>query len=275
MAGDPAGVRQVIWLVGGTSEARTVAAALLARGLGVVVTTATEVPSALPDNPRLSWRPGRLHPEEMTAFIAREAISLVIDASHPYAREVQESARRAATRSGIAYLRFERPGAGLAAAWVCWAASHEEAARLAFSFGRSVLLTTGSSHLAPYVQAARQTGLPLFARVLPHPSAEVACQAAGLDPACLIEARGPFGVEENRETIQRLGIGVLVTKDSGQSGGVPEKLEAARLEGCQVVALCRSVPVVEGVHSTLDSLLAALDALIAAGRGNAISGSRG
>ena len=249
----------MIWLVGGTSEARVVAAALLARGLGVVVTTATEVAPSLPVHPRLCWRPGRLAPDEMTAFIEREGVSSVIDASHPYARLVQESSRRAAELRGIAYLRYERPASGLAGAEVSWADSHEEAARLAFSFARPVLLTTGSSHLAPYVRAARKAGLPLFARVLPNPTAQAAGLAAGLDPSFLIQARGPCGVEENREIIQRLGIGVLVTKDSGEPGGVPAKIEAARLEGCRVVALRRPAAASEVVHTSLAALLEAVD----------------
>jgi precorrin-6A/cobalt-precorrin-6A reductase len=44
---------------------------------------------------------------------------------------------------------------------------------------------------------------------------------------------------ENRETIRKLNIGVLVTKDSGAAGGVMEKLEAARIEGCKVVMIKR------------------------------------
>jgi precorrin-6A/cobalt-precorrin-6A reductase len=44
---------------------------------------------------------------------------------------------------------------------------------------------------------------------------------------------------ENRATIRKYGIGVVLTKDSGTAGGVPEKLEAARLEGCRVVVVRR------------------------------------
>jgi precorrin-6x reductase len=46
-------------------------------------------------------------------------------------------------------------------------------------------------------------------------------------------------VEQTVGVIRHHGIGVLVTKDGGAEGGVPEKLEAARLAGCEVVVVAR------------------------------------
>ncbi len=51
--------------------------------------------------------------------------------------------------------------------------------------------------------------------------------------------RGPFTVEENLATIERFGIGCVVTKDSGSAGGTWEKIEAARIAGCIVVVVQR------------------------------------
>ena len=66
-----------------------------------------------------------------------------------------------------------------------------------------------------------------------------ACLQAGIPPQHILAGRGPFSVEQNRRHIRAFGIGVLVTKDSGRAGGVPEKLQAARSEHCRVVALRR------------------------------------
>jgi precorrin-6A/cobalt-precorrin-6A reductase len=46
-------------------------------------------------------------------------------------------------------------------------------------------------------------------------------------------------VEENLAVLRRYKIGVMVTKDSGAAGGVPAKIEAARLHGCRVVVVQR------------------------------------
>ncbi|HSR13508.1 MAG TPA: precorrin-6A/cobalt-precorrin-6A reductase, partial [Thermodesulfobacteriota bacterium] len=67
-----------------------------------------------------------------------------------------------------------------------------------------------------------------------------------------LSGRGPFSVDENRRAIREYGIGTLVTKDSGAMGGVPEKLEAARLENCRVVVVKRSQDLKGTFESTAD-----------------------
>jgi len=77
----------------------------------------------------------------------------------------------------------------------------------------------------------------------------------------VVTGKGPFSVDENRSIIQCFGVRVLVTKDSGAAGGVPEKLEAARLEGCRVVVVRRPKPpgvYFDQMESLMPALLAAL-----------------
>ena len=66
-----------------------------------------------------------------------------------------------------------------------------------------------------------------------------ACRAAGIPEDRIIAGRGPFSVEENLAAIQRFGIGVIVTKDSGRSGGVEAKLAAAHQVHCRVIVIRR------------------------------------
>lgn len=110
---------------------------------------------------------------------------------------------------------------------------------MAFAFGRPVLVTTGSRNLASYSEAARRTGIPLTVRVLDIPESLDACRAAGIPEDRIIAGRGPFSVEENLAAIGRFGIGVIVTKDSGRSGGVEAKLDAARQANCRVIVIRR------------------------------------
>lgn len=229
----------MILLLGGTSETAPLASALLETGLTVLVSTATDATLALPQHPRLQRRHGRLDATAMMALMRELGVRVMIDAAHPYASQAQDQAQQAAAALGLPYLRWERRTTDFAGFPVIWAEDHTHAARLACADGRPVLLTTGSRHLAPYVAQASLTGTRLLARVLPHAESRHAVAQAGLHPDQIIWGQGPFSTETNRVHIRQHGIGVLVTKDSGQAGGVPAKLQAAQMEQCLVIAVRR------------------------------------
>lgn len=229
----------MILLLGGTSEAATIAAALAAAGVRVLVSTATELASSVGVSPLVAVRTGALDDEGLGALIAETRARAVVDATHPYASAVTQNAQRAAARACVPYLRYLRPAALEGEAGIVAAADHAQAAASAFLPGRPVLLTIGTRNLMPYLREARRTGVPVVARVLPSPESLRACAAAGLSAGQIVAGQGPFSVEQNVDVIRRHGIGVLVTKDGGAAGGVPEKLEAARREGCEIVVVAR------------------------------------
>jgi len=253
----------VILLLGGTSETAPLAAAFTARGWPTLVSTATDVPLKLPEDPLLARRNGRLNQEQMEGLIRFGQIRLLVDATHPFATEAHVTAVAAATATDIPCLRWQRQQGDWQYGGTIRVTSHAEAAHQAVSFGRPILLTTGSRNLSPYVEAAAAAAVPLFARVLPHPESEQACRAVGLRPDQIIAARGPFSVEDTVLLIHHHTIGVLVTKDSGAAGGLPEKLEAARQTGCRVVLICQPHQPVGAVdYNTLADISAAVAVLL-------------
>ena len=253
----------MIMLLGGTSETAPLAGALLQAGYRVLVSTATDAPLSLPVHPRLERRHGRLDGTAMVELMRRRHIRALIDAAHPYAARAREEAQMAAAALNLPYLRWERPATDFEGFPVTPAADHEQAAELAFTDGRPVLLTTGSRHLSPYVTRARQTGIRLRARVLPHEESRIAVAQAGLSTDEVIYGKGPFSVASNRTHIRKHGIGVLVTKDSGEAGGVPAKLQAAGLERCIVIVVQRpAVSTLFPRFQHLPELLAALSAVV-------------
>ena len=229
----------MILLLGGTSEAGTIAAALAAAGVRVLVSSATDLPASVGASPLVAVRAGVLDDTGLGALIEQSGARAVLDATHPYASAVTRNAQLAAARAGVPYLRYLRPAALTGVDGVIAVADHEQGAHRAFGFGRPVLLTIGTRNLAPYVSASRRTGLPVVARVLPAAQSLRACWAAGLSREQVVAGQGPFTVEQNVEVIRSHGIGVLVTKDGGAAGGVPEKLEAARRERCELVVVAR------------------------------------
>lgn len=245
----------MILLLGGTCETAPVAGALAKAGYRVLVSTATAVPLSVGSHPRIVHRCGRLDESEMTALVRERDIRAIVDVTHPYASEVRKTAARVAAECAIPYFGYLRPRAVDGAEGIRVAPDHAEAARVACEAGKPILLTIGSTHVGPYAAAARRSGIPLVARVLGEAAAIAACREAGVPEERIVTGRGPFSAEETRALIRRFGVGVLVTKDSGDAGGVREKLAAARLEGCAVVVVERPTPAASGACPSLRELL--------------------
>ncbi|MBM3890935.1 MAG: precorrin-6A/cobalt-precorrin-6A reductase, partial [Verrucomicrobia bacterium] len=278
------------------------AEALANAGYRILVSTATDIPLAVGSHPNIAHRSGPLSETEMIALVREQVIKAIVDATHPYASQVRETAQRVASAEGISCLSYVRRGmlldqlgsAGVPPAgdgrvnekreegahassprpafactssaggtpalpgFVRVAADHAEAARVACKAGKPILLTIGSKNVRPYAEAARRAGVTLVARVLSHGDSIRACRDAGIADERIITGRGPFSVEENRRLMRQFGIGVLVTKDSGETGGVLEKLEAARLEGCRVIVVGRPPQPAGNAFDSITGLVSAL-----------------
>jgi precorrin-6A/cobalt-precorrin-6A reductase len=62
-----------------------------------------------------------------------------------------------------------------------------------------------------------------------------------------VVGRGPFSVQNNVDLIRRHGAQLLVSKDSGQAGGLHTKIEAAKQENCKIVVVTRKNSGIKGV----------------------------
>ena len=239
-------------LFGGTTEGRELAAAAAAMGYGVTVSVATGYGAdCIPETPGVTVHTGRLDAAEMARWMAE--FDLVVDATHPYAVAVSANVRSAAAEAGRPYLRLVRPE------------SEHPGCRYADSVPQAVamvppgnvLAATGSKEIAAYA-AIPDFARRVWARVLPVESSVAACRAAGLPEDHILAGRGPFSLEDNLETMARYAIRSMVTKDGGAAGGFPEKLEAARRLGVQVLLIRR--PAETGL--TMAELRTRLEALV-------------
>jgi precorrin-6x reductase/cob(I)alamin adenosyltransferase len=230
----------VILVLGGTSDARQLAAELRGAGHDVLVSTASDYGARLAGPSGAEVRAGRLDEEELERLVSGSGA--VVDATHPFAERISAAAAAACTRLGRPYLRLERPAGDLPAG-VARARDAAEAARLATELARerggAVLLTVGSKTVDVYAAAAREAGVRLVARVLPLPESLAACAAVGLEPRDVIAMQGPASAELDTALLRHLGAAVLVTKDSGAAGGLDEKLRAAELAGAAAVVVDR------------------------------------
>ncbi len=240
MAADAQGVPRVILLFGGTSETAPLARMLARAGHQVLVSTATPMALDTGGHRHVRRRIGRMDASAMNALIQAEHIEAVVDAAHPYAEQLHPTVAEACKTAGVRLLRYQRPSLPVPAREeIQRAADHAAAATLACRPGARVLLTIGSKNIGPYARAAKENQSRLFVRVLREPDSLEACRKAGLSLKQVIGARGPFSTEDNLDLLRRLAIDVLVTKESGASGGFKEKIEAALQGNRRVVIIER------------------------------------
>ncbi len=196
---------------------------------------------------------GRMSAEEMQVYLLKHHIDIVVDATHPYAKEVSCNIKKSCENTGTRCVRLLRQES-MAEGCVRVDSARECAQYLRDLPGR-VLLTTGSKELDVFTEVPGYSER-LFVRVLPTKESVERAAALGYRTAHIIAMQGPFQKELNVALLRQFDIEILVTKDGGKEGGFAEKLAAAQEVGAKVVLISR--PSEEG-HS-LDEVVRMLEA---------------
>jgi precorrin-6A/cobalt-precorrin-6A reductase len=165
----------------------------------------------------------------MSKYLVADAISVVVDATHPFAARISQHAHEACLLTGLPLLRLERP-AWQPAPEDAWSiVSSSEKAAMALPSGARVLLTTGRKDLAHFFNRADLSGI---ARMI---------EAPPLDPPPnwrVLRDRPPFSVAGEATLLAANGITHLVSKNAGGSA-TEAKLTAARNAGVRVILVAR------------------------------------
>lgn len=166
----------------------------------------------------------------LAQFVRAEGISLILDATHPYAAQISHNAAQAARACGVPCWALRRPAWQPQAGddwrevgdWTQLAEALKPFKRPLFTLGREPL-----QHLdeIPAHQFWTLRALEMY---------------PGNERCEVIGARGPFLLEDERQLFARQQIDVLISKNSGSTATEP-KLEVARELGVPVLVLRRPV----------------------------------
>jgi precorrin-2 dehydrogenase/sirohydrochlorin ferrochelatase/precorrin-6A/cobalt-precorrin-6A reductase len=163
-----------------------------------------------------------------------------VDATHPFARDVKERAKKACHDRGIPYIRaardiFEDKAREYEPNTV-YVKSYGEAVRFLENTDGRILLTVGTNNLDKFA-IMNKSRERLFIRVLSDSLSVRKCEDLGFNADNIIAMKGPFSVEMNVALLKDIGASYLVTKQSGAAGGYGEKARAAAICGVTMVVI--------------------------------------
>lgn len=222
-------------ILGGTAEARTLAAELHATGRCRVVSSLAGRagrPPLLDGEVRIGGFGGA---EGLADYLRAEEIDAVVDATHPFAQTISAHAAEAAEAAGVRLIALRRPGWSPQPGdrWIHAADIAQAAQRAADSSdGGCVFVTTGRTGLAAYARDERHAYL---IRTVTAPT-------EALPPRhTVVLDQGPYTLAGETALMEQHGVCAVVTKNSG--GTLTEaKLVAARQRGIPVIMVDPPAP---------------------------------
>lgn len=225
------GCKTKVLLLGGTTEASDLALRLAEHpAFDAMLSLAgrTANPKPAPIATRIGGFGGA---DGLAAFIAQNAIDVVIDATHPFAAQMSRHAIEACRSSGCPLLAVERPP------WTPEPSDHWRS----FATAEAAVAALGLTSLRVFCAIGRLSLGALAAhphhhyvvRVIDAPE-----KPLGLPNFKMIAARGPFSASDDIALFRQERIDAVLAKNSGGVAAI-SKIEAARKLCLPVILIAR------------------------------------
>jgi precorrin-6A/cobalt-precorrin-6A reductase len=210
-----------ILILGGTTEASTLARLLAERGERATLSYAGRV-----DNPRAQPVPVRVGgfggTEGLAAYLSQQGVTHLVDATHPFAANMSGNAVMAARQTGVPLIALTRP------AWPAesgdrWTHVPDITSAIAALDGpaRRIMLALGRMHADAFAAQPQHFYLLRFVDAPTVPPA--------LPNHHLLVDRGPFDADGDMRLMQDHGIDLILCKNAGGTGAQAKLIAARRL----------------------------------------------
>jgi len=209
----------MILVFGGTTEGRKAVEVLEEAGKTYYYSTKTgEQDVTLHNGQRTD---GAMDVEAMRVFCQAHTIRLIVDAAHPFASQLHETVAQLSDAVDIPVVRYERiyPPRSADITWI------DDYSQVPTDI-HTLLATTGVQSISK-LKYLETLGIKVVYRILNRESSiALAYQQGATDEQLCFY---PQTVEAE----------AVLMKESGESGGFPEKVEAAKRQGMRIIALKR------------------------------------
>ena len=189
---------------------------------------------------------GGMNPDEMADFCRKNAIRLIVDAAHPFATELHHNISETAQNLNLQVIRYERQYEPHTED-ICWCRDYETAILQLKEHGIHRLLSLTGVQTINRLSGYWKENECWF-RILDRDTSREMAIREGFPEDHLVY----YEHEDTASLIARLKPQAILTKESGKSGGFPEKIEAARKSGTPVFVVerptCSYENVVNGPH---------------------------
>ena len=189
---------------------------------------------------------GGMNSDEMAVFCRKNAISLIVDAAHPFAMELHHNILAIAQNEHLPIIRFERQYESHTDG-IFWCKDYEDAIeQLEEHRIRRLLALTGVQTIGRLREYWKNN--ECWFRILDRDHSRDIAVREGFPMDHLVY----YEHEDTTSLITRLRPQAILTKESGTTGGFPEKIEAASQTGTPVFVIerppCFWKNVVNGPH---------------------------
>ncbi|MFL0194672.1 cobalt-precorrin-6A reductase [Clostridium sp. WILCCON 0269] len=225
----------MIGLILGTSEGKNIVGGLNRFTDNILISTATTYGGELFNEYKykfLNTKP--LSFDELGQMFLKNNISVLVDASHPYAVEISCNCEKLCEKLNVKYLRYER-------ASVCDKYKNKDKVIFVKDYkelidkiksikelhnkNATILNTTGSKNVDKFICSGILNRI--VHRILPSVEVMKQCFKLGINTEDIIAIKGPIGYKLNLGFIEQYNAKAIILKDSGIQGGTEEKIEAA------------------------------------------------
>lgn len=180
--------------------------------------------------------------DEITEIFIDGNFDILIDATHPFAEHITQTSTSIAKELNIPFIRFERPPINLEnidTSRIHYVNSFDEAGKLIKSnFPKGNIMHFAGANTMGEVLKHVSTER-FYPRILKVASSLEKCEKLNVNPDHIIPMKGAASKEENIELIEKYGASVMITKESGEIGGVIEKIEAANEKDIAIIMIQR------------------------------------
>lgn len=222
----------MIWILGGTLDARDLVDRLDDFSNLLVTVVSKEAKDLLPKE--LDVRVGALDKEAMEKFVIDEKIDLILDLTHPFAKEVSQNVKEVAKKKDIQLIRFVRESFKTDP-FVEYVNSYQEAASLLENTEGNVLFTIGANKIEDFIPYKKNQRF--IYRVLPTLDSLQKLYDQGVSMKDIVAMMGPFSEDLNISLIKTFDIAITISKEGGPGSGFEDKIKACKKTNTRLIAI--------------------------------------